>query len=130
MTWKDIIKEDEIVYAKDGKKRQKTLDEFAKKIEPMIEKILNYHVSDKSDYNDKTRDKLKTTLNSAFNFNRIHVDYVSEDSAYYIDISEGEEQEGEAVTYKFDENGRFERMWLIWHGKIILKRENYTLGVV
>ncbi len=59
------------------------------------------------------RDKLKTVLNSAFNFNRIHVDYVPEDSAYYIDISEGEEggeMEGEVVTYKFDENGRFERV--------------------
>tara|TARA_R100000329_G_scaffold142884_1_gene126584 strand:+ start:367 stop:693 length:327 start_codon:yes stop_codon:yes gene_type:complete len=102
MTWKDILKED----------RQKALDEFAKKIERTIEKILNYHVSDESDYNNETRDKLKTVLNSAFNFNRIHVDYIPEDG-YYIDISEGEEggeMEGDYITYKFDRDGRFERI--------------------
>tara|TARA_R100000742_G_C4244158_1_gene63317 strand:- start:46 stop:465 length:420 start_codon:yes stop_codon:yes gene_type:complete len=100
-------------YEEHGRERQKTTDEFAKEIEPMIEKILNYYVSDESDYNDETRDKLRTALNSAFNFNRIHVDYVPEDLAFYIDISEGEEggvMEGEVVEYKFDKDGNFKRI--------------------
>ena len=144
MTWKDIIKADGKklladfysgkltpkdmsslspeqrtafmnAYAEHGRERQKTTDKFAKEIEPMIEKILNYHVSDESDYNDETRDKLKTVLNSAFNFNRIHVDYVPEDSAFYIDLSEGETEDGTRIVgadvdYKFDKDGRFTRI--------------------
>jgi len=142
--WKDILKADgkkllEDLYAADsqdkyfsslspeqrkklldameehGRERQKTTDEFAKEIEPMIEKILNYHVSDASDYNDETRDRLKTALNSAFNFNRIHVDYVPEDSAFYIDLSEGETEDGVRIVgadaeYKFDKDGNFKRI--------------------
>ena len=99
-------------YVEDGKIRGKKLEDFVKKIEPMMEKILNYHVYDKDDYNDKTRDKLRTALNQAFNFNRISVDYVPEDASFYIDISEGEgdgEPEGDNVTYRFDENGRFSK---------------------
>lgn len=114
MNWKDTIRKtnysdpkvmDE--YVKDGKRRDMNLKEFAKKIEPMMEQILNYHVFDESDYNDETRDKLQTALNQAFNFDRIEVDYVPDDSAYYIDLT-GEKSGGEFRTYKFDKNGRFE----------------------
>jgi len=107
MNWKNVLKTDMSAYEKDGEKRDMTLKEFAKKIEPMMEQILNYHVFDESDYNDETRDKLETALNQAFNFNRIEVDYVPDDSAYYIDLT-GEKSEGEFRTYKFDKDGRFE----------------------
>ncbi len=67
MTWKDLIKQDD------------------KKVEDEIERILNYHIFGKDDYNYKTEKELESILNESFDF-KIAVDYVPDDSAYYIDF--------------------------------------------
>ena len=80
MTWKDIIKQDD------------------KRVEDEIERILNSEIYDESHYSHESAKGLEGVLNELFGF-KIEVEYVPDDSAYYIDFK--------GKTYKFDKDGRF-----------------------
>jgi hypothetical protein len=79
MTWKDIIKSE-------------------KEDKDEIERILNYEIYDESHYSREDAKGLEGALNESFGF-KIEVEYVPDDSAYYISFK--------GKTYKFDKDGRF-----------------------
>jgi len=90
MTWKDIIKS-------------------AKEDKDEIERILNYHVSGEDDYSREKAKELESILNQSFD-DKIEVEYVPDDSAYYIDVYDGSRmrnRKGQGKTYRFDKDGKF-----------------------
>ena len=84
--WKDILKDDTLI------SRQ-------------IEKVLNYHVSSKDDYNRQMVKLLQKDMDRVAYYTEsgeIEVTYDEDDVAFYISTMN--------VTWKFDQNGRFERV--------------------
>lgn len=84
--WKDILKDDTLI------SRQ-------------IEKVLNYHVSSKDDYNRQMVKLLQKDMDRVAYYTEsgeIEVTYDEDDVAFYISTMN--------VTWKFDEDGRFTKV--------------------
>ena len=84
--WKDILKDDTLI------SRQ-------------IEKVLNYHVSGKDDYNRQMVKSIQEGMDRVAYYTEsgeIEVTYDEDDVAFYISTMN--------VTWKFDEDGRFTKV--------------------